>query len=134
MSFIIFWSFRVTRELKPILRDFMMNCVLLKLWVSLLIPKMEDGNNFGVSIQAEVVKEITYHEDDAAKYYEEMTEFFTNRAKLCSKVIKYPLIVGSHSCNCLPISLCCTVISGYNESFYYEFHLERIHEMIIFRV
>lgn len=82
----------VCKELKPILRDFIENCIVLKLWVSLLIPKIEDGNNFGVSIQAEVVKEITYCEDDAAKYYEELIEHFTNRAKLCSKVIKYPQI------------------------------------------
>lgn len=82
----------VCKELKPILRDFIENCIVLKLWVSLLIPKIEDGNNFGVSIQAEVVKEITYCEDDAAKYYEELIDHFTNRAKLCSKVIKYPQI------------------------------------------
>ena len=45
---------RVSEELKPILREFIDNCSVIKVWISLLVPKMEDGNNFGVSIQAEV--------------------------------------------------------------------------------
>ena len=30
------------------------DCNLLKMWIQLLIPKVEDGNNFGVGIQVRV--------------------------------------------------------------------------------
>ena len=40
--------------IKPILRDAIEHMNQVKVWILLLIPRMEDGNNFGVSIQEEV--------------------------------------------------------------------------------
>lgn len=30
----------------------------VKMWITLLIPRIEDGNNFGVSIQEETLSEV----------------------------------------------------------------------------
>jgi proteasome activator subunit 3 (PA28 gamma) len=64
------------------------NCV--KIWIQLNIPKIEDGNNFGVSIQEETVSELGRAEDSGFAVLENMTKYYITRAKLISKVLKYP--------------------------------------------
>lgn len=60
--------------------------------MSLLIPKIEDGNNFGVTIQASIVAEAQSVENDAHAYIEHISTYYSQRAKLVSKVWKYPFI------------------------------------------
>eukprot|EP01114_Cavostelium_apophysatum_P019206 TRINITY_DN6125_c0_g1_i1.p1 TRINITY_DN6125_c0_g1~~TRINITY_DN6125_c0_g1_i1.p1 ORF type:complete len:249 (+),score=56.87 TRINITY_DN6125_c0_g1_i1:119-865(+) len=62
----------------------------VKIWIQLNIPRIEDGNNFGVSIQEETVSELGRAEDSGFAVLESMTKYFITRAKLVSKVIKYP--------------------------------------------
>jgi len=62
----------------------------VKIWIQLNIPKIEDGNNFGVSIQEETVSELGRAEDSGFSVLENMTKYFVTRAKLVSKIIKYP--------------------------------------------
>lgn len=52
-------------------------CVLaqVKMWVQLLIPRIEDGNNFGVSIQEETVAELRTVEGEAASYLDQISRF-----------------------------------------------------------
>lgn len=45
----------------------------VKMWVQLLIPRIEDGNNFGVSIQEETVAELRTVEGEAASYLDQIT-------------------------------------------------------------
>jgi len=66
------------------------NCV--KIWIQLNIPKIEDGNNFGVSIQEETVGELGRAEDCGYVLLENLSKYFMARAKLVSKVLKYPSI------------------------------------------
>uniref|UniRef100_A0A4W3H7Y4 Proteasome activator complex subunit 3 n=1 Tax=Callorhinchus milii TaxID=7868 RepID=A0A4W3H7Y4_CALMI len=40
-------------KIKPEIRTLMEKCNTVKMWVQLLIPRIEDGNNFGVSIQVQ---------------------------------------------------------------------------------
>lgn len=56
------------------------------MWVTLLIPKIEDGNNFGVSIQAETLNEIQHVESEATAYLEQVSLYYTARGRLISKV------------------------------------------------
>ena len=58
----------------------------LKMWVSFLIPKIEDGNNFGVSIQEETLGEIRSVESEAAAFFDQISRYYMTRAKLVSKV------------------------------------------------
>lgn len=56
------------------------------MWISFLIPKIEDGNNFGVSIQEETLGEIRTVESEAASFFEQISRYYMTRAKLVSKV------------------------------------------------
>jgi len=64
----------------------------VKIWIQLNIPKIEDGNNFGVSIQEETVSELGRAEDSGFSVLESMTKYFITRAKLVSKILKYPKV------------------------------------------
>eukprot|EP01083_Nonionella_stella_P066668 175787_1 len=65
---------------------------VMKLWIQLNIPRIEDGNNFGVGVQEEIVGELCGTEDLAFIIVEHMTKYFISRAKLVSKVVKWPCI------------------------------------------
>jgi len=56
------------------------------------VPKIEDGNNFGVGVQEEVMNELSRAEDSALGIVETSTKYFISRGKLISKVLKYPQI------------------------------------------
>ncbi|XP_041449863.1 proteasome activator complex subunit 3-like [Drosophila obscura] len=77
---------------KPIIRALVEHANLLKMWISFMIPKIEDGNNFGVSVQEETLAEIRAVESDAATYFVQITAFFRSRAKIVASVAKYPHI------------------------------------------
>jgi hypothetical protein len=65
----------------------------MKLWIQLNIPRIEDGNNFGVSIQEETVSELSRAEDAGFAVLESMTKYFFSRAKLVSRACDAMLIV-----------------------------------------
>uniref|UniRef100_A0A6U5BLX5 Proteasome activator PA28 C-terminal domain-containing protein n=1 Tax=Hemiselmis andersenii TaxID=464988 RepID=A0A6U5BLX5_HEMAN len=62
----------------------------VKIWIQLNIPKVEDGNNFGVSVQEETVNELSRAEDTSFALLDSMNKYFMTRAKLVSRVVKYP--------------------------------------------
>ena len=51
-----------------------------------MIPKIEDGNNFGVSIQEDTLAEIQTVETEAAAFFDQISRYYVTRAKLVSKV------------------------------------------------
>ncbi|XP_068154791.1 proteasome activator complex subunit 3 [Drosophila tropicalis] len=77
---------------KPIIRKLVEDSNLLKMWISFMIPKIEDGNNFGVSIQEDTLAEIQTVESEAAAFFDQISRYFLSRAKVVSKVAKYPHI------------------------------------------
>jgi len=79
-------------ELKPHIRQLVEDTNLLKMWIQLLIPRIEDGNNFGVSIQEETLSEIRTVESEAAAFFDQLSRYFITRGKIISKVAKYPHI------------------------------------------
>jgi len=78
--------------LKPNIKLLAEDTNALKMWVSLLIPKIEDGNNFGVSVQEDTLAEIQQVEVEATNYLEQISRYYASRGKLVSKVAKYPYI------------------------------------------
>jgi len=77
---------------KPFIRELVEHANLLKMWITFLIPKIEDGNNFGVSIQEDTLGEIRAVEGEAATFYDAIARYHINRGKIISKVAKYPHI------------------------------------------
>mgnify|MGYP002142151317 CR=1 FL=1 len=69
----------------------------IKLWVQLNIPRIEDGNNFGVSIQEGMVQELSRAEDAGMGALEGLGRWWQGRAKLISKVIKYAQVLHCSS-------------------------------------
>lgn len=51
-----------------------------------MIPKIEDGNNFGVSVQEDTLAEIQQVEVEANNYLEQVSRYYVSRAKLVTKV------------------------------------------------
>uniref|UniRef100_A0A2K5QKU2 Proteasome activator PA28 C-terminal domain-containing protein n=7 Tax=Simiiformes TaxID=314293 RepID=A0A2K5QKU2_CEBIM len=88
---------RITSEAEDLVANFFPKKLLeldsflkVKMWVQLLIPRIEDGNNFGVSIQEETVAELRTVESEAASYLDQISRYYITRAKLVSKIAKYP--------------------------------------------
>lgn len=57
------------------------------MWISFLIPKIEDGNNFGVSIQEDMLAEIRTVESEAAAFFDQISRYFITRGKIVTKVV-----------------------------------------------
>ncbi|CAI5444707.1 unnamed protein product [Caenorhabditis angaria] len=77
-------------EVRPKLREAVEMTNTVKMWITLLIPRIEDGNNFGVGIQEEVLGEVRNVESEAASFLDQMSRYFTSRGKLITKIAKYP--------------------------------------------
>uniref|UniRef100_A0A2K6FHS9 Proteasome activator subunit 3 n=1 Tax=Propithecus coquereli TaxID=379532 RepID=A0A2K6FHS9_PROCO len=84
----------IIEKVKPEIRLLIEKCNTVKMWVQLLIPRIEDGNNFGVSIQEETVAELRTVESEAASYLDQISRYYITRAKLVSKIAKYPHTAG----------------------------------------
>ncbi|XP_077978087.1 proteasome activator complex subunit 3-like [Glandiceps talaboti] len=80
----------MVETLKPSICTLIDKCNLIKMWVQLSIPKIEDGNNFGVSVQEDTLSEIRQVESEAASYLDQISRYFITRGKIVSKVAKYP--------------------------------------------
>jgi len=75
---------------RPLLRDAVEDVNKVKMWILFLIPRIEDGNNFGVSIQEEALNEVRTVEGEAANFLDQMSRYFVSRGRLVTKVAKYP--------------------------------------------
>ncbi|KAJ6520056.1 proteasome activator pa28 REG alpha beta subunit [Mycena sanguinolenta] len=62
----------------------------VKLWISLTMPKIEGGDNFGVQIQEEVIAELQRSQESAFNLRDGARNDYLARAKICSKLVKYP--------------------------------------------
>ncbi|BFY98223.1 hypothetical protein BsWGS_01263 [Bradybaena similaris] len=77
---------------KPLMRGLMEHANMVRMWINFLIPKIEDGNNFGVSIQEDVVAEARQVESEASSYLDQISRYYLQRARILSKIAKYPHI------------------------------------------
>jgi hypothetical protein len=63
--------------------------VRLEQYIHLTIPKMEDGNNFGVTVQLTALKQITDSKELMVKGLEELSKYASSRADALEKC-KFP--------------------------------------------
>ena len=61
----------------------------VKVWIQLNVPKVEDGNNFGVGVQEELINELSRAEESASAVLDTATRYHASRAKLVTKCLKY---------------------------------------------
>ncbi|KAL8622361.1 hypothetical protein ACOMHN_041689 [Nucella lapillus] len=85
-SYIHKWA----ESIKPLITDLMEHANMVKMWISFLIPKIEDGNNFGVSIQEDTMAEARQVETESATYLDQLSRYYISRAKIISRIAKYP--------------------------------------------
>ncbi|CAM9370016.1 unnamed protein product [Heterosigma akashiwo] len=62
----------------------------LRLWVRLSIPKIEDGNNFGVGVQEEILVMVQTGHQSGLAVLDHITKFYFSRGRLISKSAKHP--------------------------------------------
>ena len=77
-------------ELKPKLRELVQYSGKIKMWIKYSIPKVEDGNNFGVQIQEDILSETKNVESDVSAYLDQIAGYFASRGRYVSKIGKYP--------------------------------------------
>lgn len=78
--------------LKPYTKQLVEDVNALKMWISLAIPKIEDGNNLGVAIQKRILASILRVEVGITNYLDRVNRYYTDRGKLISKIVKCPFI------------------------------------------
>ncbi|EJT99932.1 proteasome activator pa28 REG alpha/beta subunit, partial [Dacryopinax primogenitus] len=84
---------QVTKEMEAIRSEFEELISLVdkvKLWVNMMMPKVEDGDNFGVEVQEQVLGELHRAQEAGYNLLDGLKTYHMNRAKICSKLIKYP--------------------------------------------
>ena len=54
-------------------------CATVRIWITLLIPKIEDGNNFGVGVQEDALAELRQVEAECATYLDQISRYFLTR-------------------------------------------------------
>lgn len=77
---------------KPSFLQLVKDSRVIKMWITLSIPKIEDGNNFGVSVQKNVLTMLQEIEEATVTYFGKVTSYYEKRGKLVTKMVKYPFI------------------------------------------
>ncbi|KAL0241200.1 hypothetical protein GEMRC1_006435 [Eukaryota sp. GEM-RC1] len=62
----------------------------VKMFIQLNIPAASTGDNFGVSVQEDIIGELSRAEESAFGVFDSIARYHISRGKLISKVLKYP--------------------------------------------
>jgi len=65
----------------------------LNIWVKLNVPRIADGNNFGVEVQEEITKVLEGAEDAGYGVLDSFASYHSTRGALATKVLKYPNVM-----------------------------------------
>ncbi|RWS00278.1 proteasome activator complex subunit 3-like protein [Dinothrombium tinctorium] len=63
---------------------------VIRVWISLMIPQVDDGNNLGVEVLEYVLTEVIAIEDDAKQRLASIASYYCLRADLVAKMAKCP--------------------------------------------
>uniref|UniRef100_F6Z1D9 Proteasome activator PA28 C-terminal domain-containing protein n=1 Tax=Ciona intestinalis TaxID=7719 RepID=F6Z1D9_CIOIN len=80
---------RMIDVLKPELRSVVECCNTVRAWVQLQVPEMQDGNNFGVEVQGEVLEEVRRVESGSQAFMEALSLYYLARAEVAGKFAKH---------------------------------------------
>jgi Proteasome activator PA28, C-terminal len=82
--------------LAQIIKHEILDCVQLfdvvRVWIQLNVPKIEDGNNLGVSVQEEIIELLGTGKLSGLAVLDTMSKYFFQRGRLISKLLQYPRV------------------------------------------
>ena len=58
----------------------------IKMWISLKVPRIEDGNNFGVSVQDEYISSLQGMESSVSTIISSISTYLSDRGTLLGNV------------------------------------------------
>jgi len=82
----------LVKEIKPFLVELQDEILILRNWIQLNIPRIEDGNNFGVEIQEEISKKLFNVQDKIEERLVGLYFYHRKRAKAVTKLLKHPSV------------------------------------------
>lgn len=77
-------------RVKPEIRQVKEKLNLVCMWVQLQIPKIEDGNNFGVAVQEKVFELMTGIRTKLESFQTQISKYFLDRGDAVAKAAKQP--------------------------------------------
>ena len=72
--------------MKKEVKECVILCSSIKMWITLKIPRMEDGNDFGVAIQEECIDTISEIEDEAYNILDTISSYHSTRGNYVVQV------------------------------------------------
>ncbi|EPY89930.1 proteasome activator complex subunit 1 isoform 1 [Camelus ferus] len=78
------------QRLKPEIKDVIEQLNLVTTWLQLQIPRIEDGNNFGVAVQEKVFELMTSLHTKLEGFHTQISKYFSERGDAVAKAAKQP--------------------------------------------
>ncbi|KAM9333480.1 proteasome activator complex subunit 1 [Pholidichthys leucotaenia] len=76
------------RKVKPEIQTLKEKLSVVSLWVQLQIPKVEDGNNFGVAVQEKVFEQLTNMRTKIEAFQTQLAKYYNERGDAVAKAAK----------------------------------------------
>ncbi|CAJ1082436.1 hypothetical protein PFLUV_G00254270 [Xyrichtys novacula] len=78
------------RQVKPEIQTLKEKLNTVSMWVQLQIPKIEDGNNFGVAVQEKVFELLTNTRTKIETFQTQLAKYYSERGDAVAKAAKQP--------------------------------------------